>query len=182
MVAPPPPAREPALWLPWYGAPFLGSFRRYWKKYATFSGRASRSEVWWALLGYYILTLVVEIPYMVGTFQWEFSNFDNLNSSTSTALEARDPLRLYRSLFEHLNPTLVVGFALLFLWGLANVLPVLALAMRRLHDTNRRGWWVLLGFVPLVGGIVLIVFFCLESDPRGQRFDRTHPDSATAHG
>ena len=34
--------------------------------------------------------------------------------------------------------------------------------MRRLHDTGRSGWWILISFVPLVGGIILLVFMCLE--------------------
>jgi uncharacterized membrane protein YhaH (DUF805 family) len=42
-------------------------------------------------------------------------------------------------------------------------LPSLAAAARRLHDTGRSGWWLLLGFVPLVGTIILIVWFATRS-------------------
>src|SRR5690348_2196785 len=42
--------------------------------------------------------------------------------------------------------------------GLALLLPGLSVAVRRLHDTGRSGWWVLIGLIPLVGVIVLIVF------------------------
>jgi uncharacterized membrane protein YhaH (DUF805 family) len=45
------------------------------------------------------------------------------------------------------------------------IIPNLAVLVRRLHDTDRSGWWVLIGFVPLIGAIVLIVFACLESGP-----------------
>ena len=44
-------------------------------------------------------------------------------------------------------------------------LPHLAMAVRRLHDTNRTGWWVLLGLIPLVGTIILIIFYVQPSDP-----------------
>lgn len=44
------------------------------------------------------------------------------------------------------------------LWNLVNVLPALAITVRRLHDTNRNGWWLLIGFVPVIGAIVLLVF------------------------
>ncbi len=37
--------------------------------------------------------------------------------------------------------------------------------VRRLHDTGRSGWWYFIGFVPLIGGIVLMVFMVLDSDP-----------------
>jgi uncharacterized membrane protein YhaH (DUF805 family) len=45
---------------------------------------------------------------------------------------------------------------------LAFLLPSLAVTVRRLHDTNRSGWWFLIVFVPIVGGIVLLVFIVLE--------------------
>ena len=50
-------------------------------------------------------------------------------------------------------------------YALAVLLPSLAVTARRLHDTGRSGWWILIGFVPLVGWIVLIVFLVKRSDP-----------------
>ena len=44
------------------------------------------------------------------------------------------------------------------LYGLAVFLPSLGVSIRRLHDTGRSGWWLLISFVPLIGGIVLLVF------------------------
>jgi uncharacterized membrane protein YhaH (DUF805 family) len=49
--------------------------------------------------------------------------------------------------------------------ALALFLPTLAVLVRRLHDTDHSGWWVLISFVPLVGTIVLIVFACTDSGP-----------------
>lgn len=49
-------------------------------------------------------------------------------------------------------------------YALAVLLPSLAVAFRRLHDTGKTGWWMLLILVPIVGAIVLIVFFCQKSD------------------
>jgi uncharacterized membrane protein YhaH (DUF805 family) len=49
--------------------------------------------------------------------------------------------------------------------GLATLLPALAVTVRRLHDTGRSGWWILIGLVPLVGGIVLLVFYVQDSQP-----------------
>ena len=48
---------------------------------------------------------------------------------------------------------------------LAVLLPSLGVTVRRLHDTDRSGWWVLLGFVPVIGEIVLIVFMFLDGTP-----------------
>ena len=53
---------------------------------------------------------------------------------------------------------------------LAMLIPGLALTVRRLHDTGRTGWWVLIGFVPLIGNIVLLVFMCLDSESGANQY------------
>ncbi|MCW5662220.1 MAG: DUF805 domain-containing protein [Piscinibacter sp.] len=58
--------------------------------------------------------------------------------------------------------------ALVFALGI--LVPSIAVAARRLHDTDRSGWWLLIGFVPLVGGIVLLVFMCLDGTSGPNRF------------
>ena len=50
-------------------------------------------------------------------------------------------------------------------FSLAVILPSIAAAARRLHDTNRSGWWQLLNLAPLIGSIVLIVFLAQETKP-----------------
>ena len=56
------------------------------------------------------------------------------------------------------------------LYSLAVLLPGLAVCARRLHDTDRSGWWMLIALIPLVGWIVLLVFMCLDSTPGENRF------------
>jgi uncharacterized membrane protein YhaH (DUF805 family) len=64
-----------------------------------------------------------------------------------------------------------VLFTLLWCWiPLLNILlaliffiPGLAVAVRRLHDTGRTGWWLLISLVPVIGGIVLLIFYCTDS-------------------
>jgi len=51
------------------------------------------------------------------------------------------------------------------IYSLAVLIPSIAVGIRRLHDTGRSGWWLLISFVPLIGAIVLIVFFVLDSQP-----------------
>jgi uncharacterized membrane protein YhaH (DUF805 family) len=46
------------------------------------------------------------------------------------------------------------------LLALALLLPNLGIAVRRLHDTNRSGWWILIGLIPIVGWIILIIWYC----------------------
>ena len=50
------------------------------------------------------------------------------------------------------------------LYTLAVLIPGLAVTIRRLHDTDRTGWWLLIGLVPLIGTIVILVFMIIEGD------------------
>ena len=59
-------------------------------------------------------------------------------------------------------------FGLSLLYGLATLIPGIAVTVRRLHDTGRKGWWVLIGFIPLLGIIVLTVFMAQRSQPDNQ--------------
>ena len=56
------------------------------------------------------------------------------------------------------------------IYSLAVLVPSLAVAVRRLHDTGRSGWWVLIGLVPCVGFIVLIVFLAQDSQPGANEY------------
>lgn len=50
------------------------------------------------------------------------------------------------------------------LYSLAVLLPSLGVSVRRLHDVGKSGWWLLLGLIPLIGAIILLVFFCQDSE------------------
>ena len=66
----------------------------------------------------------------------------------------------------------IIGTAPLLgsLYALGVIIPTLAVSVRRLHDTNRSGWWLLIGLVPLIGLIVLIVFYVQDSDAGSNAF------------
>ena len=51
------------------------------------------------------------------------------------------------------------------IYGLAAVIPSLAVGVRRLHDSGKSGWLILIGLIPYVGGVVQIVLMCLDSQP-----------------
>jgi len=56
------------------------------------------------------------------------------------------------------------------LYALAVLLPAIGVSIRRLHDTNRSGWWLLIALVPLIGAIVLIVFTAQDSQPGSNQY------------
>ena len=153
-VPPPPgmPTAEPALWAPYYGASIGTAFARFWRKYATFSGRASRSEYWWWQLIYFIYALVLEIA-LVSAGAVAFSS----NGSVSP------------------SPAYYLIFVVIWVISLGTLIPSLALVWRRLHDTNRSGAYYFLGLIPFAGPIILLVFLASASNPAGSRFD--HPQA-----
>ena len=104
-------------------------------KYATFSGRARRSEYWFFVLFSTLVSILLSI--LRGLLG---------GSDGGSALG------------------MVFGF-LSGIWGLAVLIPSLAVEFRRLHDTGKSGWFILLDLVPLVGWIILIVFLAADSQP-----------------
>ncbi|NYD67187.1 DUF805 domain-containing protein [Agromyces atrinae] len=134
---------------PLYGASFGQAFTRFFKKYATFSGRASRSEFWWWFLANFIISGVL---YGVAGATGGVTVLTNASGIPEIVYGA--------------------GFLPYSLWVLATIVPWLALAWRRLHDTNKSGAFYFLGLIPFVGGIIVLIFFLLPSDPAGARFDK----------
>ena len=151
------PDGTPPLWAPWYGIGFLDAFTRFFKKYARFDGRASRSEYWFWVLGNAIVTIVLLGGYLVSLFSWLGANtttdaYGNTQTTTTGA------------------PVLALVFiGLLGLWWLATLVPNIALGWRRVHDANLAGpFWIIALFV----GIAAVVFGCLGPNPAGAQYDR----------
>jgi uncharacterized membrane protein YhaH (DUF805 family) len=146
-----PAADEPPLWAPHYGASLPVAVRRFFKKYATFSGRASRSEYWWWALVAFLVGVVLNIITAVA----------GAPGATVAANGTAVP-----------GPGAIVGSILMIVWGLAVIVPSIALLVRRLHDANLSGWLVLVILVPILGALALLVMAILPSNPAGQRFDQ----------
>lgn len=64
------------------------------------------------------------------------------------------------------------------IYSLAVLLPSLAVGVRRLHDINRTGWWLLIGFIPVIGFIVLLVFAIQKGDAGSNRYGASSGGSA----
>jgi uncharacterized membrane protein YhaH (DUF805 family) len=76
------------------------------------------------------------------------------------------------------NPMTGLG-VLSGVYSLAVLIPSLAVAVRRLHDTDRSGWWLLIGLIPLLGLIVLLVFLLMDGTPGDNKYGPS-PKVATA--
>jgi len=71
------------------------------------------------------------------------------------------------------------GGILSMVYSLAVLVPSLAVSVRRLHDTDRSGWWLLIGIIPLIGGIILLIFMVGDGVP-GENQYGPDPKAATA--
>jgi uncharacterized membrane protein YhaH (DUF805 family) len=102
------------------------------RKYATFEGRASRSEFWYFYLFCILASLVAAV-------------LDGLRSN-----------------FDSDTASLILSLAIF--------VPFIAVAARRLHDLDKSGWWQLLLLIPLIGYLILIVWWATKGTEGGNRF------------
>jgi uncharacterized membrane protein YhaH (DUF805 family) len=121
---------------------FVESIRTGYGKYATFQGRASRSEFWFFHLYAFLALMVASMAVM--------------------------PLIL---LFRDNDPMIGASIALACL-GLffALGIPLISVSVRRVHDTNAAGGWVLTWYIPNIGFLVTLVWGCIPGTPGENRF------------
>ena len=67
----------------------------------------------------------------------------------------------------------MAGIILDIVVGIPFILAGIALAVRRLHDSGRTGWWWWIGFIPVIGGIILLVFYLLSPTPGPNKYNIT---------
>lgn len=110
---------------------FTEAIQSGFNNYVNFSGRASRPAYWWWFLFTWIVSIVAQL--IDGAVRPPGFNYEASAMSVFVGII-----------------TVIVSLALL--------LPSIAVLIRRLHDTDRSGWWWLIGIIPLIGWIILIFF------------------------
>jgi uncharacterized membrane protein YhaH (DUF805 family) len=76
----------------------------------------------------------------------------------------------------NINPETGLGI-LSGIYALGVMIPGMAVSVRRLHDTGRSGWWLLITFVPVIGAIVFIYFMVLDSNPEINEYGPSPKDN-----
>jgi uncharacterized membrane protein YhaH (DUF805 family) len=118
--------------LPWMLLPF--------RRYAEFSGRSRRREYWLFVLFNWIVALLFGAVLGIAMLFLYLAD------------ASEDTMMLTCFI-------MAVPYALYSLWV---IIPGLALSIRRLHDLDKSGWALLIGLIPLVGGILLLIWYCTE--------------------
>ena len=129
---------------------FTAAIRSFWSRFADFKGRSRRSEYWYVQLFLVVTNLAV--------------------AGIDLALMDGDVDRFIAN-----GGGGIVGL----IWIFATIVPALAVLVRRLHDTGKTGWWALVGFIPLVGSIVLLVFTVTDSSPGENKYG-TSPKASSS--
>ncbi len=126
---------------------FQDAIKSGYQNYATFSGRSTRSAFWWWTLFQVIASIAIGLIFGSGHMVRDGATM-NMN-------------------YE--------GGLVSNLWSLANLLPSVAVAVRRLHDIDKSGWWLFIALIPLVGWIFLIVWYCTKGTLGANRFGPENP-------
>lgn len=116
------------------------------REYSKFSGRASRSEYWW---WQFTIFLIFSIVPLLCAFIGFMLYAANDASSSLRGLIIGD----------------IIGFVMCLIFLMC---PILAVTVRRLHDTGHSGWWLFITLVPFIGSIWLLVLLLLSSQDENQ--------------
>ncbi len=142
---------------------FPDAVKMFFARYVDFQGRSRRSEYWWVVLFNLIVFLVLFMPIII---------IGGFNPETGT-----------------MGPLGYVIFGVMGLYGLAIIIPSIALFIRRLHDINQTGWIylgiVIAGFIPLlniVASVAQIVIACIPGTTGPNKYgpDPKNPAGASA--
>ena len=128
---------------------FQTALRSFWTRYRDFKGRSRRSEYWFIQLFLVVTNIAVAIIDLA-LMGWDVDRFIANGGGG------------------------IVGLV----WILVTIVPALAVLVRRLHDTGKSGWWALVGFLPLVGAVVLLVFTVTDSSPGENKFGISPKESS----
>ena len=125
---------------------FLDAIKNAFIKCFDFKSRSSRSEFWY----FYLFTTIL------GFIGIQIDRLFNLEI-------------LGLQLTQNINEVAILGPTYIFLYFLFFI-PSLSLYIRRLHDIDRSGWWLLIAIIPFVGIITLIFFWCLKGSQNRNRY------------
>lgn len=137
----------------------IGWALRPLKQYANFTGRASRAEFWWFFL-FVIVTWMVAYFVLIGTVMSAGAGQTQPSAGLAGAVG-------------------VLGIILMLFW-LALLIPSIAVQTRRLHDTNRSGWW--LGAFYLIYAVYLMLLLASVGSVMGAAMTGVQPDPSQAFG
>jgi uncharacterized membrane protein YhaH (DUF805 family) len=118
----------------------MKDFLKAYTRYAQFGGRSDRKEFWYYVLFYVIVSAILsmlDVMLFGGAYHYTADGWD---------------VSYDRGILSGI-------------FWLVSIVPWIAVQVRRLHDTNKSGWLVLLWWIPIIGWILLLIWYCQKGDP-----------------
>jgi uncharacterized membrane protein YhaH (DUF805 family) len=133
----------------------IEAYKKMMTNYAKFDGRTSRRDFWLAFGAYLIMSL------LLSTILGGIAGV--LDGGVAIATDGEVRLGVFS----------IIVSIITSIFSLVHLVPVLAIEIRRLHDINKSGWFILLGLLTVccgIGSIILIIFYCLPSVDEGNQY------------
>jgi uncharacterized membrane protein YhaH (DUF805 family) len=151
------------------------------KRYADFSGRSRRLEFWLWTLFHAIVACVFITIIAIAFFgsmtdlanraaSGEFANYLSPDGTAPLVVNGEKYSVPPDVMAQAVLGSLGIPALLLGLFSLAIFIPNLAVIVRRLHDQDKSGWWFFISFVPIIGGIWLLILYLTDGTPGPNRF------------
>ena len=125
----------------------MEEYKNYWKNYANFNDRTSTRGFWIAFLIYVAINIILSIILVAGGL------------SIAALIQGGG----FSSMLGGFG---MLIYIIMIIWDLANIVPMLAITIRRLHDTGKPWVYILFSLIPCVGWIIMIVFLVKNTDPQ----------------
>lgn len=135
---------------------FFEAIKICFSKYATFSGRARRSEFWW----FYLLGVILNASF-TGLSKWKMAKIAAIESAAFSGTDYNSLMAQAESVDSIFFPCAII----LGVIGLILFIPMLAAWVRRLHDVGKSGHWLWLILLCGVGGLVPLIMCISDSQP-----------------
>ncbi|WP_430535713.1 DUF805 domain-containing protein [Listeria rocourtiae] len=124
------------------------AYKLFWLNYTELKGRSVRWEFWYVMLWHIAIMSILTGTTKLGDI------FDLLGFDSTVGIIV-----------------VAVGNVLLVLYQIAIILPCITLIVRRLHDMNLTGWFVLIGLIPAVGQAMILLLMCVKSSTGPNQYD-----------
>lgn len=128
----------------------INAMGKFFKNYFNFKGRTRRKDFWLTILGLVLVSVIIELLAKV-TGNWAVTEVIE-----GTGVTVGQPTGIFATLAN--------------IWSIGTLIPNIALDFRRLHDTDKRAWFLLWLIVPLLGPIIILIRYLKGGDAGTNRF------------
>ena len=143
----------------------IEAYKKFFKNITNFSGRSTRSDYWYIVLGDFLFLVVIVLLELIMT--------PIVNNYLEGAILGENQnliLTIILVIYFFISILILIIF---FIYSLSTIIGSFALKTRRMHDINKSGWWQLIELVPIVGPIIFFIFLCTDSVNENNKYGKS---------